>query len=136
VVLLQSKGGARRILAVDGDAQLRDLLKLHLANAGYEVLLAEDAIVAGPLLLRLTPDLLIVEAKLPYMSGVEFIATLRADGSIPRVPAILIGERENLAADAKALDVGYLVKPFSVDRLLDLVAQALRVQKQSSRVAA
>lgn len=113
------------ILAVDHDAQMRSLLGLHLSNAGYEVLLAEDAIVAGRSLLERTPDLLIIEAAMPYMSGVDFIATMLADSSIPHVPAILTGQHHNLGPQAEALGVGCLIKPFSADLLLDLVARSL-----------
>ncbi len=55
---------------------MRELLKLHLVNQGYEVLLAADAIDGGRLLLTADPNLLIVDPALPVVSGFEPVATL------------------------------------------------------------
>jgi len=52
----------KKILVVDHDRSIRELLQLHLSNAGYEALVAEDAIVAGGLILSCVPDLMIVRS--------------------------------------------------------------------------
>lgn len=116
------------ILVVENDRSLRELLRLHLANNGYEVLAAADAVAAGPLSLqRGQPiDLAIVDAQLPYLSGVELVATLIADTTLPALPAILIAAPEHVPAAVDSLDVPWLVKPFDVDTLLDLVRTTLR----------
>jgi CheY-like chemotaxis protein len=67
----QKTGGVRpaTILVVDDDESMRELLRLHLTNAGYDVRLAEDAVVAGQLVLRNPPDLIIADVEMPYMDG-------------------------------------------------------------------
>jgi len=113
------------ILVVDDEAAIRELLKLHLANAGYQVLLAEDAIVGGRTLLERRPDLLIIDAHLPYMSGIDFVATLIADQSLPAMPVVFITGREELSARAHGLADACLVKPFLATELLAVVQRLL-----------
>jgi DNA-binding response OmpR family regulator len=115
---------AARILVVDDDENIRELLRLHLTAAGYEVELAADAIVAGYRLLKSPPDLIITDVSMPHMDGFEFVAALRADATLPRVPVIFLTSVED--GDARGRDlgaVGYVLKPVRSDRLLSLVAQ-------------
>src|SRR3954465_2419683 len=100
-----------RIRGVDDDRCMRDLLKLHLASAGYHVRVAEDALVAGRMLLQSPPDLLLVDIEKPSMSGVGFVATLVADQSVPYVPVIFLTAREDFADHAEGLGAVFLTKP-------------------------
>lgn len=115
------------ILVVEDDRALRELLRVHLANAGYDVLLAPDPVAAGPVLLQRAGEiaLAIVDAQLPYMSGIELVATLIADTTLPPIPALLITGHEHLVAGAEKLGVPCLLKPFRVDDLLALVREAV-----------
>jgi two-component system, cell cycle response regulator len=122
----------RRILVVDDDHSIRELLKLRLASAGYEVELAEDALVAGRILARSGVDLMIVDANLPYVSGVDFVANLVADPSLPWVPVIFITGREDLKDHAEKLGSACLVKPFLAGRLLELIERVLRSQERAN----
>jgi DNA-binding response OmpR family regulator len=108
------------ILVVDDSAAMRELLQVHLTNAGYDVAVAEDAIVAGQRLLRSPPSLLIVDVNMPYMNGVEFVATLLADSSVPYVPVILISGTD-ISEQAALLGAVVLNKPFFVGKLLEVV---------------
>ena len=111
------------ILVVDDARCSRELLKLHLGNAGYEVDVAEDAIVAGKRVLAAVPDLILTEVTLPYMSGIEFVTALRSDPGIPDIPVIFMTSREDMAFDkGKLRAAACLAKPVSVDRLLEVVA--------------
>lgn len=115
---------AATILIVDDDKGIRDLLRLHLSSAGYEVHVAEDAIAAGYIVLRSPPDLIISDINMPHMDGFEFVAALRADKSLPDIPVIFLTTLEEGDQRGKELGVvGYLTKPVRSDRLLALVAQ-------------
>jgi CheY-like chemotaxis protein len=115
---------AATILVVDDDASVRELLKLHLSAAGYEVNVAADAIAAGYLVLRRPPDLIVCDVNMPHMDGFEFVSALKADKSIPRIPVIFLTTFEEGDLRGKELGVvGYLTKPIRADRLLSLVAK-------------
>ena len=113
------------ILVVDDDESMRALIRLHLSAAGYRVVEAADAIVAGKCLLEHAPDLIIADVKMPYMDGIEFITALRADESIPYIPVIFVTAYEESADQAQALGSTVLVKPIVADELLKAVADTL-----------
>jgi two-component system, chemotaxis family, chemotaxis protein CheY len=115
---------AARILIVDDDESLRELLRLHLSAAGYEVQVAPDAIAAGYLVLQGAPDLIITDVNMPHMDGFEFVAALRSDAAWSSIPVIFLTSVEDGDARGRELGaVGYVTKPVRADRLLALVAQ-------------
>src|SRR5258706_10206041 len=59
------------ILIVDDDESIRELLRLHLSAAGYEVNVAPDGIAAGYMVLRSPPDLILCDVSMPHMDGFE-----------------------------------------------------------------
>jgi CheY-like chemotaxis protein len=112
------------ILIVDDDESIRELLRLHLGAAGYEVHVAADAIAAGYLVLRSPPDLIITDISMPHMDGFEFVAALKADKSIPPIPVVFLTSMEEGDNRGKELGaVGYITKPVRADKLLEMVAQ-------------
>jgi CheY-like chemotaxis protein len=115
---------AAKILVVDDDESIRELLRLHLAGAGYEVETASDAISAGYMVLRRPPDLIITDIAMPHMDGFEFVAALKADKSLPEIPVVFLTSIEDGDHRGKELGaVGYVTKPVRADRLLAIVAQ-------------
>ena len=115
---------AATILVVDDDANVRELLRLHLGAAGYDVQVAADGIQAGYSVLRQRPDLIICDVNMPHMDGFEFISALNADATIPKIPVVFLTTFEDGDQRGKELGVvGYLHKPIRADRLLSLVAK-------------
>ena len=116
--------GEATVLVVDDDPSIRDLLRIHLGNAGYRVLLAEDAIVAGHMLLKEPPGLLLLDLDMPYMTGLEFLQALRSDKTLPSFPIVFLTanpEARDLAATLGA--AGYLSKPILLGDLLREVSR-------------
>ena len=115
---------AASILVVDDDESIRELLRMHLNAAGYEVHVAADAIAAGYLVLRSPPDLIITDINMPHMDGFEFIAAVKADATLPRIPVIFLTSYDEGDDRGKELGaVGYLTKPVRADKLLQIVAR-------------
>lgn len=114
---------AARILVVDDDRNMRELLALHLTNAGYEVETAEDGVAGGYGVLRSRPDLIISDVNMPHLDGFEFIAALRSDGAMRGIPVIFLTSEEDGASRGRDLGaVGYVSKPVRADRLLQVIA--------------
>jgi two-component system phosphate regulon response regulator PhoB len=120
----------RTILVVDDERAIRDLLRLQLEDAGYRVVLAESAHRAAELVRDEKPDLMIVDAHMPFVSGLDFVSTLIADSSMPWVPVIFMTGRSELRGHAEALGSACLVKPFLAPRLIELVQRVLRSQER------
>ena len=113
-----------KILIVDDDESLRKLLRMHLTAAGYEVSTAPDAISAGYLVLKNPPDLIVSDVSMPYMDGFEFVAAMKSDATLPKIPVIFLTSMDDGDARGKELGaVGYLTKPVRADRLLEMVAK-------------
>ena len=112
-----------RILVVDDDPIMRELLGIHLRNAGYEVQTAEDGLAGGYRVLRSRPDLIICDVNMPHLDGFEFVAALRSDSATRAIPVIFLTSDEEGQSRGKELGaVGYVSKPIRADQLLAVVA--------------
>lgn len=118
------------ILVVDDDECLRELMYLHLSNAGYRVLLAEDAIIAGHFLLEQRIDLLVADIAMPFMDGLDLVRAIRSDPSVSSLPVVFVTSHPEHESVADQLGAAYLRKPVHADELIASVAKCLR-----SRVA-
>lgn len=119
------KAAEAKVLVVEDDESMRELLRLHLGNAGYKVTLAEDAAVAGRKLLASPPDLIIADVHLPFMNGLEFASLLLADTTVPDIPLVLISAHEHHRQHAEALATAFLLKPILKAELLETVERVL-----------
>src|SRR5688500_7734774 len=122
---LTARSGSRMgtILVIDDDEYMRDLLRLHLSNAGYEELVAEDAVVGGHSLFRQRPDLILLDRELPSMTGLVCVIALEAHPEVSDSPGGFGSPRHARAEKAKELGAGgFRRKPSLADRLLATVA--------------
>jgi CheY-like chemotaxis protein len=117
-----------RILVVDDDPDLRELVEFRLRKAGHEVLGAgsgESALAA--VVTRGRPDLAVLDVAMPGMSGLELLTVLRRQTDLQELPAIFLSARilpSDIAA-GRALGASYLTKPFVAPALMAAVATAL-----------
>jgi DNA-binding response OmpR family regulator len=117
-----------RILIIDDDIGFRDLLRIHLSAAGYQVQVAEDGVVGGRALLEQTPDLIVSDVNMPFLDGFELLSLMRADPSTASIPVILLSGRSDGDTMAKAVELGaadFLTKPVTRDQLLESVEACL-----------
>ena len=113
------------MLAVDDDASMRELIRLHLENAGHRVVLAEDAVSAGHEVMRRKPDVIVCDIDMPYMSGLDFLSALKADPEHRAIPVILLSAHEPSDLRGQAIEAAAcLRKPITSDRLLAAIRQA------------
>jgi type IV pilus assembly protein PilB len=117
-----------RVLVVDDDPPLREILRDMLEGERYIVDVAADGQEALALVYRERPDLIITDLQMPGLDGLELLRKLRRDLATCQIPVIFLTVVENLDAEAKALDLGaddYLGKPVERARLLSRVRRAL-----------
>jgi two-component system response regulator MprA len=116
-----------RLLVVDDDRPLRDVLRRALGLAGYEVLLAEGGAEALSQVSSDAPDALVLDVGLPDIDGLDVCRLLRREGN--RVPILMLTARDAISDRVDGLDAGaddYLVKPFDVDELTARIRALLR----------
>lgn len=117
------------VLIVEDDAVFRDLLGMHLSAVGYKVLLAEDAVVGGRMLLASRPDLLLLDILLPYLGGLELLEAMRQDPNVARIPVVCLTSMRDEATHSKAMELGaaaFLTKPVRGEELLATLAMVLK----------
>ena len=119
---------AQRILVVEDEEVMRELMRLHLSSAGYAVEVAEDAIAAGYAVLKGPPDLIVCDVEMPHMNGFELITALRSDRSVPAVPVVFLTSVDE-EGRARELGAEYLRKPVRLEDLLAVVSRQLRAPR-------
>jgi two-component system response regulator VicR len=115
-----------RILVVDDEPPIVDVLVYNLQRASYEVLVARDGKEALDKARREDPDLIILDLMLPYLDGLEVCRALRRERD---VPIIMLTARDSEVDRVVGLELGaddYVVKPFSVRELVARVGSVLR----------
>lgn len=118
-----------RILVVEDDPSLGELLVYNLESEGYQVESADRGEEAELKLLENPPDLLVLDWMIPGVSGIEICRRLRARDETKTLPVIMLTARSEEADRVRGLSVGaddYVVKPFSVPELLARVRALLR----------
>ena len=119
---------AARVLVVDDEEQIRELLANFLAGEGYEVILASNGKKAIELVEREDPQLILLDVKMPYTDGIEVCKRLKAEkktGLIPVIVMTALSDRKTEAVEARADD--FVDKPFDLAELSVRVKSLLRV---------
>ena len=119
-------GRAARVLVVEDDADIADVLVRSLRLEGYEVRLATDGVAALDDAHAFLPDVVILDLGLPRLDGVEVAKQLRRDDD---TPILMLTARDALEARVIGLDAGaddYLVQPFERQELLARIRALLR----------
>jgi CheY-like chemotaxis protein len=115
-----------RVLVVDDQQYLRDIITAILEDAGYPTLAVATPAEALRSLDVVHPDLLILDVSLPGMSGLEFLDRLRATEAWHQIPVIMVsGDAAKLVAAERRKNVVVLTKPFDVSALLAEVGRLL-----------
>ncbi|MDE2306101.1 MAG: phosphate regulon transcriptional regulator PhoB [Gammaproteobacteria bacterium] len=120
---------AKRILIVEDEKPIRDMVAFGLRRAGYEVAEAEDCREARARIADQRPDLMLVDWMLPDMSGLELTRTLKRDRDCEDIPIIMLTARAEEQDKVGGLEGGaddYMTKPFSPRELLARIQAVLR----------
>ncbi len=117
----------KRILVVEDEEKLRRVLELQLVSAGFEVDKAATAEEGLKLVDR--ADMVLTDLKLPNMDGLEFLGQIRRQNAqVPVVMMTAYGSVETAVEAMKAGATDFLLKPFSLDHLMQVVNKALEVR--------
>jgi len=124
--MLDSDKAAGRVLVVEDDEAIADVLRRTLRQEGHEVRASADGVQALRAAEEFVPDLVILDLGLPGLDGVEVCRRLRADSD---VPILILTARTDLDDRVEGLDSGaddYLVKPFERKELLARMRALMR----------
>lgn len=118
-----------KILVVDDEEDILDLMRYNLEREGFEVVLARDGVEALEKAEAEEPDLLILDIMMPRLDGIEVCRRLRQDAHLRQTPILMLTALSEEDDHVKGLDVGadiYLAKPVSIPVLLSQTKALLR----------
>jgi two-component system, OmpR family, phosphate regulon response regulator PhoB len=127
-----------RILVVEDEADLAELVSFNLREAGHQVTTASSGSMALAELRRLKPDLVVLDVMLPDVSGLEVCRRIRRDEATARIPVIMLTAKGAEVDRVVGFEVGaddYVVKPFSPRELALRVDAVLRRASTGSQPA-
>ena len=113
-----------RVLVADDDREVRELIIFALRFAGHEVLGASNGEEAVSLAKQSIPDLILLDVRMPKMSGYDSCKALKADRDTASIPVIFIsarGQDTEVQAGLNAGAIDYIPKPIALDRLIEKV---------------
>lgn len=115
------------IVVVDDDSKITSMLRRSLAFEGYDVTTAANGAEGLQVMMKLDPDLLILDVMMPQIDGWEVCRRVRESGSA--VPIMMLTAKDDVIDRVKGLDLGaddYVVKPFALEELLARARALLR----------
>ena len=118
----------RRILVVEDHEDNRQILRDLLANAGYEMIEAENGEQGLMAAAKYRPDLILMDIQLPILDGYQATRRLKADPALKAIPIIVITSYALSGDDEKAFAAGcdaYVSKPYDPIALLAIIRQYL-----------
>ena len=130
---------ADTILVVDDEKNIRRTLRMVLEGEGFEVLEAGSAEEAFPIIEEAAPDLIVLDVRLPGMSGVEALERIRKDRSADQLPIVVVSGHASLSEAVQAVQRGandFLEKPLDRDRMLVSLKNALAMRRLSRELEA
>ncbi|HEX5929049.1 MAG TPA: response regulator transcription factor [Solirubrobacterales bacterium] len=115
-----------RVLVVEDDTDIADVLRRSLRNEGYEVRTSADGVDALEVAAGFVPDLVVLDLGLPRLDGIEVCRRLREDGDVPILMLTARAETEDRVAGLDSGADDYLAKPFERQELLARIRALLR----------
>ncbi len=129
-------GNNKRVLVVDDDDDIRDILETNLTAAGYEVRQAQDGVKAFELMAAWLPDLVVLDVSMPRMDGWEVANRVRTDPRLSAVPLVFLTAHADDPDVLRGLSLGaieYMTKPFRPETLVLNVAVLLNAMDGQMR---
>ena len=125
----------KRVLIIEDDKDIVELVRYNLANEGFQVNAAFDGSSGLNSLKKSPPDLLLLDLMLPKLSGLDICREVRRDDSLNRLPILMLTARGEEADRVVGSEMGaddYVTKPFSPRELLARV-KALAAPRRAAR---
>jgi two-component system OmpR family response regulator len=121
---------AKKILIVEDDADIRQLINLRLRALSYDTAFASDAITAMTVARKETPDLIVLDLGLPGGDGFVIMERLKAIASLATVPILVVSARDPATSRERALAAGaraFIQKPIDMAELATAVDDAIGI---------
>jgi DNA-binding response OmpR family regulator len=125
----------KRILCIEDEAEMIDLMRLILERKGFEFIAAEGGRQALEILPQVKPDLILLDLMMPGVDGWEVYRQVKANDQFKEIPVIVVTAKAQNIDKVLGLHIArvddYITKPFGPQDLLDSIYRALRIEPPS-----
>ena len=113
-----------RVLVIDDEPEITDIVEAFLTEAGYSVSVENDPTKAVPSVQQVMPDVILLDIMMPQMDGYEVCQQIKNQGELGHIPIIFLTGKDRADDMGRSFRVGgdmFIKKPFSCERLLEIV---------------
>jgi DNA-binding response OmpR family regulator len=121
---LEKKTKSAKILVIDDEAEITEIVETFLKDAGYQVMIENSSVMGIERAKNFKPDLILLDIMMPFMDGYEVCDELKKNKDTENIPVIFLTGKDAKSDEGRSFRVGgdmYIKKPFSCDRLLEIV---------------
>ena len=132
-----TKPGSATILVVDDEAPIRLMLQQVLTQEGYDIVTAEDGKEGLDLILKSTPDLILLDLRMPRLDGITFLKAMRTDPKTRSIPVIVLTGLKSRETLEQAMEAGaddFVTKPFETVELKIRIRAMLKLKNISDEL--
>lgn len=132
-----AEGQTRKIVCVEDEPEMIDLMRLILSRKGFEVVGANGGVKGLEIIRAEKPDLVLLDLMMPEMDGWQVYQQLKADPSTENIPVVVVTAKAQNIDKVLGLHIAkvddYISKPFSLQELVDRVEQVLKRREQTAK---
>lgn len=132
-------GELRKVVCVEDEPEMIDLIQLILSRKGFEVIGANGGVAGLDTIRKEKPDLVLLDLMMPEMDGWQVYQQLKADEATQDIPVIVVTAKAQNIDKVLGLHIAkvddYISKPFSPQELVDRVDKVLKRREQTPKVA-
>jgi len=121
---LEKKTKSGKILVIDDEAEITEIVETFLKDAGYQVLVENSSVMGIERAKSFMPDLILLDIMMPFMDGYEVCEELKKNKETENIPVIFLTGKDARSDEGKSFKVGgdmFIKKPFNCERLLEIV---------------
>ena len=117
-----------KILVIDDEPEITDIIETFLENAGYEVKSENSSVIGIERAKTFVPDLILLDIMMPFMDGYEVCKELKKSKETSKIPVVFLTGKDARTDEGRSFEAGgdlFIKKPFSCERLLGIVKVVL-----------
>jgi len=121
---LEKKTKTGKILVIDDEAEITEIIETFLKDAGYQVLVENSSVMGIERAKSFRPDLILLDIMMPFMDGYEVCEELKKNKETENIPVIFLTGKDARSDEGKSFKAGgdmFIKKPFNCERLLEIV---------------
>jgi len=121
---INKKISSAKILVIDDEAEITEIIETFLKDAGYQVLAENSSVMGIERAKNFKPDLILLDIMMPFMDGYEVCDELKKNKETENIPIVFLTGKDARSDEGRSFKVGgdmFIKKPFNCDRLLEIV---------------